>query len=360
MYQYFIIIICIVCFFILLTKGKENNKGIFFTKITPIIIVLIYCGALTLFIIGLSFHGEPYYQSIDPLDRDYSPFGENQILTIIVFTTLFIISATQISVNGTKLPPIIFVVCAIFLIIGLILSFVILLQIMFRNHDSDAQNGDYLLLFGMMPIMNILLTFRLLGNVVNEEITLSQNRYYQNKILRYLNTFLSAKQKYSYWFSILLLPVFVLITLILMLFGQDSDSIIKLFSETTTWGFSQKTHPIYLDHRGHYLCTVAAYGNPKIVKPIRIGKRHGNEIIVNRQLMIANAFEELIQDYLPRFHKIIRSFYDKYGFQLSKHINSPFFSNVTYIMMKPLEWFFLFNIYLFCGNPEVKINRQYV
>ena len=359
MFLYFIIVICIVCFFTLFFKEKPLNKSLSSIKIAPIIIGIIYCGALILFLIGLSFHGEPYYKSIDPIDRDYSPFGENQILTIFTFTMLFIISATQIWANGTKLPPIIFVVFAIFLIIGLILSFLILLHIMFRHRDADAQNGDYLLLFGFMPILNIILTFRLLSSVVSEEVVLAQNRYYKSNFLNTINLFLLSKQKYSYWWSVFLLPVFVLITLILMLFGQDSDSIIQLFTETTTWGFSQKTHPVYLDHRGHYLCTVAACGNPNIVKPIRLGKRHGNEIIINRQLMIANAYEELIQDYSPKFHKTIRSLYDKYGLPLSKYINSPYLSNITYILMKPLEWFFLINLYLFCINPEVKINKQY-
>ncbi len=107
------------------------------------------------------------------------------------------------------------------------------------------------------------------------------------------------------------------------------------------------------------MCTVAAAGDPKFVKPLRLGKRHGKIIVVNRQLLIANAFEELIQDLSPKAHRIIRSNYDKYGFNISKKINTIFLSNMVYLLMKPLEWFFLITLYLFCTEPEKKINSQY-
>ena len=147
-----------------------------------------------------------------------------------------------------------------------------------------------------------------------------------------------------------------------MVFGQDFDSLVKMFTDTATWKFSEH-QPLPLEYvepvDDHYLCTVAAYGDPKIVKPLGIGKRHGNPILVNRQLQIANAFEEMIQDYCPKLHRVIRRNYDKYGLDLSKKINTVFLSNLTYILMKPLEWFFLICLYLFCLNPEQKIRKQY-
>ncbi|PZP49892.1 MAG: hypothetical protein DI598_06785 [Pseudopedobacter saltans] len=161
------------------------------------------------------------------------------------------------------------------------------------------------------------------------------------------------------WALIFLLPIFIIITLILILFGQDANSLVKVFTDTTTWTFSQKSHPPVLTPRGHYLCTVAAKGDPKVVKPIRLGKRHGNTIIVNRQLQIANAFEELIADYTPILHRFIRKNYDKYGYNLSLKINSKMGSNITYVLMKPLEWIFLICLYLGYQNPEQKIKKQY-
>ena len=55
-----------------------------------------------------------------------------------------------------------------------------------------------------------------------------------------------------------------------------------------------------------------------MVKPLRYGIRHGYKIMVNRQLLIANAFENILEQYTPKLHKIIRNFYDKYGYPLSK------------------------------------------
>ena len=157
----------------------------------------------------------------------------------------------------------------------------------------------------------------------------------------------------------MIIPLLLVITIILILFGQDSNSLIKVFTETTTWRFSQQMHPPILDHKGHYLCTVAASGNPAIVKPLRLGKRNGNTIIVNRQLLIANAFEEMIQDFSPKLHRFIRRNYDHYGYNLSLKINTNLRSNFTYLIMKPLEWMFLFCLYLFCEKPEERIGRQY-
>ncbi|WP_317167131.1 DUF6688 family protein [Winogradskyella wichelsiae] len=44
---------------------------------------------------------------------------------------------------------------------------------------------------------------------------------------------------------------------------------------------------------------------------------------------------------------------------ISTKINTIKLSNITYILMKPLEWFFLMCLYLFCNKPEEKIKQQY-
>lgn len=63
----------------------------------------------------------------------------------------------------------------------------------------------------------------------------------------------------------------------------------------------------------HYLCTVAAGGHGKTVKPLRLGTRRNETIVVNRQLGVANAFEELIQERTPGLHRKIRGAYDRNG-----------------------------------------------
>lgn len=114
-----------------------------------------------------------------------------------------------------------------------------------------------------------------------------------------------------------------------------------------------------MEYVGHYLCTVAAGGHRKLVRPERMGMRNGTAIVVNRQLAIANAFEELLQQKLPRFHRCVRRFYDYHGYPISKHITTPLWADVVYVLMKPLEWLFLAVLYTFDAHPEQRVAMQY-
>ena len=211
----------------------------------------------------------------------------------------------------------------------------------------------------LAPISFILFNTSVFISLIKDKDTNTVRDQYKNKFLNYLNNKLIDSQKRSTWILILFLPFLLIILCILMLFGQYPDSLVKVFTDTTTWTLSQKSHPPFLDHQGHYLCTVAACGSPKIVKPQRIGLRHGHPIIVNRQLSIANAFENIIETKFPKTHRIIRRNYDNYGYPLSKKITTRFGANLTYILMKPLEWFFLVFIYVFSMKPEELIKKQY-
>ena len=115
---------------------------------------------------------------------------------------------------------------------------------------------------------------------------------------------------------------------------------------------------IYYDE--HYLCTVAAGGHKKIVKPLRKGVRHGHEVIVNRQLCVANAFVQILEEKTPRFHKLVRGIYDRYGFPVARLIKSKWMADIIYILMKPLEWIFLTVIYMIDVHPENRIATQYM
>ena len=83
-------------------------------------------------------------------------------------------------------------------------------------------------------------------------------------------------------------------------------------------------------------------------------------IVVNRQLCVANAFEQLLEERVPRFHKAVRTFYDKYGYPISRHIRTPLAADFTYAIMKPLEWLFLAVLYTFDVKPEDRIALQYL
>lgn len=170
-------------------------------------------------------------------------------------------------------------------------------------------------------------------------------------------------KKFSNYKTFIFICFFFIIAVLEIIFiitGQGWDAPIKAFTDTADWTFSMQTPPPPKEYSGHYLCTVAAGGHKNVVKPLRYGTRHGTTIIVNRQLCIANAFEDFIHEKMPVSHKHIRNFYDKYGFPLSKLITTPLKADIVYIIMKPLEWLFLLFLYTFDAKPEKRINRQYL
>ncbi|MCI9502966.1 MAG: hypothetical protein HFG76_13415 [Hungatella sp.] len=161
------------------------------------------------------------------------------------------------------------------------------------------------------------------------------------------------------WTFILLWPLAGLCLMILALFGQRPDNVIRAWTETSQWNLSTKISPPNLITPGHYLCTVAATGHKCLVKPERIGIRRGQQVVVNRQLCVANAFEQILEERLPGFHRKVRSFYDAYGLPVSRLIRSPYEADAVYLLMKPLEWIFLAVIYLNDARPEDRIRAQY-
>lgn len=184
--------------------------------------------------------------------------------------------------------------------------------------------------------------------------------YGKNKFLQILNKWLSRASLWPLGALILLLPLLGIVFLILTLFGQQPDIVVKAWTETADYIFSQQIPPPNLCMDGHYLCTVAARGHKGLVKPLRLGERNGTVVVVNRQLEIANAFELVLEERTPRLHRVIRNFYDRHGLPIARAIRTKFSSDVVYILMKPLEWIFLVVLYLTDANPENRISVQYL
>ena len=111
------------------------------------------------------------------------------------------------------------------------------------------------------------------------------------------------------------------------------------------------------------MCSVAAKGHKKIVKPQRLGIRGGNLIICNRQLLVSNAFEELLEQKCPVIHRFIRKKYNHVGNFVHRYysvFNIKWVSDFVYVIMKPLEWFFLLVLYTSDKQPENRIAKQYL
>ena len=183
---------------------------------------------------------------------------------------------------------------------------------------------------------------------------------YENRLLQYFHQLLNKSRNWPWLAVLLALPTLALVVLILMLFGQQPDSMIKAWTHTADWAFSQKIPPQNLIIDEHYLCTVAAGGHEKVVKPQRMGVRHGHPVVVNRQLCIANAFEQVLEEKTPRFHRFLRRNYDRYGYPFAEHIKKKWAMDLLYYLMKPLEWIFLLVLYLVDRKPENRIAMQYI
>ncbi len=156
------------------------------------------------------------------------------------------------------------------------------------------------------------------------------------------------------------IPLLGVILSIAVFCGQRPDALISAWTETAEWRFSQRIAPPNVRVDEHYLCTVAAGGHEKVVKPIRMGERHGHRVVVNRQLEVANAFELVLEWKTPKLHRVIRNFYDKYGFPIARCIRTKTACDVVYVIMKPLEWFFTIVLYLTLVHPENVIAVQYM
>ncbi|MFG6286302.1 DUF6688 family protein [Actinotignum schaalii] len=186
-----------------------------------------------------------------------------------------------------------------------------------------------------------------------------ESREIGSGVLAYLENILSHARTWPLLALLGLIPVLGIFLLILVLFGQEPNAAIKAFTETSDWTLSQRISPPNTYYDEHYLCTVAAGGHPAVVKPIRDGVRGGHRITVNRQLLIANAFEQVLEEKTPRVHRAIRRFYNRYGFPLSRLIRTRLAADIVWLSMKPLEWLFLAIIYLVDTCPEDRIAIQY-
>lgn len=167
-------------------------------------------------------------------------------------------------------------------------------------------------------------------------------------------------RRFSWLAFLLMWPLLGLLVMILILFGQKPNSLIEAWTQTSDWTLSLQKAPPNVYYDEHYLCTVAAGGHPGLVKPLRMGERHGHRIIVNRQLLVANAFEDLLAEKLPGVHRRLRHFYDTYGYPVAGHIRSRRTADLVYLLMKPLEYFFVIVLYLFDPAPEDRIAVQYL
>ena len=312
-------------------------------------------GVFYLFLFFLQFEeaGE-WYEQVNTMQYHNSISSEYWLIKGIValgFIGYFVL----LYVRADKLPPLLSAVSISVLILMNVIQIFYAIQI-----GKNVHGISYL--FYVYHANILLLSARVVHRHMKEEVEIFRNRISaddNHERISFIFRKIDSLSKYSILIFIVLFFVIALIEIIFVLLGQGLDAPVKAFTDTADWTFSKQTPPPPLDYDGHYLCTVAAGGHRRVVKPIRLGTRRNETIVVNRQLCIANAFEELVQEKTPIFHRKIRGFYDKHGYPLSRKITTPFRADLTYIIMKPLEWLFLICLYAFDLRPEQRIARQY-
>ena len=230
-----------------------------------------------------------------------------------------------------RLPPLVAALAIGALYLGTALCVVWIIQII--KHD---------LLLCLFPLNLILIAAKTVKEVIQDWHRLAHEPPIgKTRLILLFHGILYKAQHWTWLGFLLALPLLGILIAVLTLFGQAPDSIIQAWAETSDWTLSQQVAPQNIHMDMHYLCTVAAGGHKGIVKPLRVGKRHGHRVLVNRQLCVANAFEQLLEERIPKIHRHIRNFYDKYGYPIAKHIRSPYTADLVWFLMKPLEWFFL-------------------
>lgn len=281
----------------------------------------------------------------------HSPIFLNSMPTIIVILLISFIGYIYCRFIDLKnQPPLTTVLGISSMYLGIAISIIWCIQVWSQS-----------LLLLILPINYIIILLKTLRYLIYQKTQLIENEYVlnSNENLSFFNKLICNSSNWPWLGIIVTLPLLGVIIALLILFGQKPNSIINAWTETANWTFSQKIPPQNIYYDQHYLCTVAAGGHKEVVKPIREGKRHGHKVLVNRQLCIANAFEQVLSEKLPNLHRFIRNIYDKYGYPIATKIKSPYVADIIYFIMKPLEWIFLIILYLVDMNPEDRIAIQY-
>lgn len=299
----------------------------------------------------------------------HEPINLEHLDTLLSIAIVGFVFYLILKFGRSRMAPLAKVICIAGIYGGVAVNVVFLVQLLCGTRPEGldvwavaCKNAIFILCQCIVPVLFLIHVAELFWELVQEQaqIQIQDEAEYENAFLQACNSFL-CKGANMYWIALLvMLPLYGIVICILCLFGQKPDSVLRAFTQTSDWVLSTEISPPPVEYDAHYLCTVSLQGHRKLVKPIRYGIRGGKRIVVNRQLCVANAFEQLLEERIPKFHGAVRRFYDTYGYPISKWITNPFSADVVYILMKPLEWLFVAVLYLVDEKPENRIARQYL
>lgn len=336
-------VLTILNVFFLAGRGK-NGKG--FELITIGLGSIYTCLVLPLY--GIQFQAD--WDVVLHNNETHTPIFTQSYPTIITIAVVAVIGYLVLAfIPLHKMPPLVIVCSIAAMYLGILESILWIVQLF-----PDVFLSLFPLNCILIAAKTVVLKIREWNEIPHEAKT------YKNVFINKCNQFLCKSSHWPIVALFLMWPLLGIMICILVLFGQQPDAVIKAWTETSDWNLSNRVAPQNVYYDEHYLCTVAAGGHEKLVKPIRLGERHGHQVIVNRQLCVANAFEQILEERTPRFHKKVRHFYDTYGLPIARLIHSPYVADAIYMLMKPLEWLFLLVLYFCDVNPENRIVVQYL
>lgn len=199
----FALLCLLVVMGLLVSTLKKIKKKI---PLKEIIIAAVYLLSMGLMLIGLLMHGNQYYTAVDPIDDQcYIPFGNKHIITLMFYFIAFNVSILLLWLKGAKLPPLTQVLSLSFLVIGIIISFVILLQVSKHHTESlDSYNTpEHQFFLIPAPLISILISVILLVHLVRNKMIAANNKIYASKFLNKLNLLIS----YGYPFPAIIFNV---------------------------------------------------------------------------------------------------------------------------------------------------------
>lgn len=334
-----------------LNPGKEHARGRIFDIVTIPLGILYSFLYLSLMEVVLDSH----WTHILANSQQHAPICTQNALTVWVIAIAGFAGYLTVSfLPLRKTPPLLLVLGMSAMYLGTAESIVWGVQI--------YQNPITSLPLLLLPLNCILITARTILYKIREweRIPHEMHKICRIPFLCACSRILENARLWPLAAFLFMWPLLGILVAVLVLFGQSPDAVIRAWTETSDWNLSRRVAPQNVYYDEHYLCTVAAGGHPKIVKPLRLGIRHGHEVVVNRQLCVANAFEQLLQERTPGFHRAVRNFYDRYGFPIARLIRSRYIADFIYVLMKPLEWIFLAALYLTDTHPEDRIAVQYM
>ncbi|MFC4620030.1 DUF6688 family protein [Camelliibacillus cellulosilyticus] len=342
---------------------EDGGKGEIPSLLYTIFLLLLLMIGFILNGFGVS-GGSPLhvYAEIGRTFDSYASLSHHDILSAAALFVLGIVAYGALGIFKERLSPIGYIGSCSVLMLNILFT-VLYITHTGVTHYKEGLDAVLVLQTGMLglSLMYLSVLKKVFDRTLARQRAKGLDDHHPKKWTRILYRLAFVYPKMPWLWVIFLFPVFLILQLVLVLFGQGPDSFIRVFLDTSGYNYSQipAPRPEVIPGDGHYLCTVAVKGNKKLVKPLRAGIRRGNRIAVNRQLLVANAFEHLLEDYLPKCHRAIRRLYDHYGYPLSKHIKTARSANVVYLLMKPLEWFFLLILYIVDREPENRIHIQY-